>query len=284
MPYQLLILRKDWFSADVTPDKFQVLLQILNKGYAKPMAQYGLIESLRIKYHQNFLKDLQLDPASVANQDKDFAIMILVGSKSDFKRLEAHAGYIRRFNPEIYPLSGLSDSDIPMELASEFGPLTAENVEHVTLAPSARIDVDVADRVLATVGLKTYQDDGYFSDSDFLADTKHYEITGLTSFMRGTGSGIINHVIRLFFFSKPSFLKPEHVLKTVLHAIVIKEHELVPFYQKAFGFVPSTHPDILIKMAGSESPLEDGIKASRDFSITFMRKEIFSQSVDTCVV
>lgn len=278
MPYQLIILTKDWFSSELHPGKFRVLLEIINKGYSKPMAEYGNIKSPRIKNHEKFLQSLQLelDPVSESPENqKKIAVLLLLGSESDFNLLQTKSGYARKFNPEIWPLSGSNDSDIPIQHSSVFGPLTRGNVEHLILSPSDQIDDDIADRVLATIGLKTYLDDGYLTSKDLLPETKHFEITAFTSFMRGMGKGIIEYIELVFFRHKGANLfKNTDTNKVVLHAVVIFEHELVPFYRNACEFVSSKHPDVLIKVAGSDSPLGDGIEAQTDFSISFLRKDI----------
>ncbi|KAJ8140947.1 hypothetical protein OY671_005875 [Metschnikowia pulcherrima] len=278
MPYQLLILTKDWFLSDISPGKFRVLSGILNKGYSKPMARYGIIQSPRIKDHDQFLDSLQLDSGCVSvDSDKDFAVFLLLGSKGDFKRLEAEFAYKRHFNSEIWPLTSANDSDIPIDLAREFGfgPLSRDTVEHVTLAPTDRLGPDIADRVLATIGVKTYTDDGHFRESDLSAGTKHYELTAFTSFMRGMGTELLGYVNSAFISTdKPTILRPAHVTRVVLHAVVIKEHDLVPYYSKVCGFVPSTHPDVVVSVSGTDSPLESGIEASQDFTISFLRRDL----------
>ncbi|GEQ71450.1 hypothetical protein JCM33374_g5134 [Metschnikowia sp. JCM 33374] len=278
MPYQLLILPKSWFVSDVHPDKFRVLSHIVNKGYSKPMAQYGIITSPRIKDPAHFLESLSLGPETSEEgaKEKDYSIMLLLGSKADYNHLEATSGYRRIFNKEVWPLSGCRDSDIPSELSGEFGSLCEKTVEHVVLGPTDPVDSDIADRVLATIGFKSYGDDGTFQDKDVSPTTCHYEITAFTSFRRGIGTRLIEYCVDEFFRSPhATLLKPQHVETAVLHAIVITQHDLVPFYQNKCGFAPSTHPDVWINVRGTDSPLEDGITATRDFSVSFMRRDIY---------
>lgn len=276
MTYELLVLPKSWLFARGDPHKYDVLAKAINKAYSKPMGKYGIIQSNRIKDYSNFLDELQI------TEGKECFISILLGSEQVFTRIKDETGFKRKFDYEIYPLSKSGSSDIPKEYRNYFEPLTLNSKVKVTIADlSTIIDDKIADRVLGLCGYKTFYESDMWVD-DFaskVSTTKDYELTSFASFMSGIGSQLLDYTLANFIANPESkLINQTNIKKCVVHAVVIKEHNLVPYYTKCCNFHLSEKPDCVVPDSGESSLLENGIKASRDFHLSFLRRE-----VDICV-
>lgn len=272
MSYELLILPKLWLFAGGA-NKYDTLTGVVNKAYAKCRFRYNIIQSPRIKSPDMFLNDMLL------NEEKDVVLMVLLGSKEKFDAIEKNHGYQRKFNSSLDPIDQVFDSDIPAEYASYFEQLTPDtDVKYIYAGPDYVVDQDVSSRVLATMGFKSYAEYGDYTENKVtLLDpiTKHYELTLFTSFMKGAASGLLEHVLTNFVQnSKSQVLDHSQTSRCIIHAIVIKDHQLVPYYEKYCGFKSYGRPDILVSKTGEGSPLEEGVTATSDFHIAFLRREV----------
>lgn len=269
MTYDLIILRKEWFfheSPEHHATRFQTLRAVINKAYSKMMNRYGLITTVRIKNPESLLDDLQFSPK------KEVSLAILLGSHETFADLESKHGYTRKFNQTIHPLTDAHNSDIPAQYASAFGPLTKENVRVIELAPDCALDSSILDRVVATVGYKTFSDE-YTPNAP--PDVKQYELTAYTSYSRGAGPRLLEFMSKQYFVDQTiKAFDLGGITKVILHAVVIKEHDLVPYYIKTCDFVLSPQPEILVSASGQGDHIEFGVCATADFHLSFLYKEL----------
>lgn len=231
------------------------------------MAKYGIIKSTRIKDKHLFLRSLQITPG------KEVTIMILLGSKDDFNALRAESAYYRKFNAEIWPLDNAFDLDVPPSMAAKFGPIDSNNIRVVEQPGNENLDPEILDRVVASVGLKPYVSDSQTPDS-----AKHYEVTAFTSFMPRAGAllldYLVDHVLRERNIEGFDLQKCS---KVVLHAVVIKDHDLVPYYTRVCHFVLSGQADLLIEASVKGSVLGGGIVAGSDFTLSFLHRDVALQ-------
>lgn len=272
MSYELLVLPKKWLFSKDRPDKFNILSQIINKAYSKPMAKYGIIQTTRIKNYDKLLEELQI------TEKKECFISILLGSEEKFAQIERETGYVRNFDLEVFPLSTASSSDIPKQYRHYFEPLLPELEVKITFADEyTEINQKLANRLLAVCGYKTFYETDAWAD-DHVSDNeqvREYELTSFASFLGGVGPQLLDYTIHNFITNPQLTLTNQREIeKCVVHAVVIKEHELVPYYTKYCQFETSNKPDCLLPKGGENSPLEDGIRASQDFHLAFLRREV----------
>lgn len=268
MSYELLVLPKKWVFESENDSRFDVLTQIINKAYAKARYRYGIIETSRIKRPETFLQDLQL------SSNKDVVLTLLLGTEEKFAAIERDHGYKRQFNPESEPVQSF-DSDIPQEYSTYFEKLTPEShVKYTFAGPGYVIGPEIRNRVLGTVGFKT------FSNEDILGDrethtVQEYELTAYTSFLRGVGPPMLEFVLgKLVQDPKTSVLNHSRITKCFIHATVIREHDLVPYYIKQCKFIRAGKEDTLVSADGEDSALEAGVLATRDFHLAFLKREV----------
>lgn len=135
-------------------------------------------------------------------------------------------------------------------------------IEDVTTEFDPEKDIKTED-VLGTIGGKLYD----ASDAD--EGEVGWELTGVTSFARGCGSYLIGVITKL----------AEEAKKDFLYASVIFEHGLVGYYSR-FGFVECQEKllqqvDATGRVIGGD--LEDGIYATRDFHVAFLKKQLIKR-------
>ncbi|XBA47454.1 hypothetical protein SBP28_001925 [Candidozyma auris] len=160
------------------------------------------------------------------------------------------------------------EKDVFMTLL--LGNPVAETVKVTQADADFVIDKTIESRILATVGFKTY-DRPVKSPS-----VVEYEMTAFTSFLRGIAPKLLDFVINMMFENPKTPLFDYTSVSTVqLHASVIRDHDLVPYYSKYCGFERHAIPDLLIETNASNSPLEEGIVATRDFYLAFLRRTIY---------
>lgn len=273
MSYELLVLPKKWLLASKPPKNFDVLAQVINKAYSKPMAKYGIIETTRIKNYDKFLDELQI------TEDKECFITILLGTQSKFAQIERETGFKRVFDLEVFPLSNSTSSDIPRQYRHYFEPLTLTSEIKVTVADEKTVvDADLANRLLAVCGYKTFYQTDAWSD-DYVAENdknvREYELTSFASFLGGVGPQLLEYTIANYITNPNLQLTDQtNIDKCVIHAVVIKDHDLVSYYTKYCQFHTSGKPDCLIPKDGEDSPLEEGIMATQDFYLAYLRREV----------
>lgn len=273
MSYELLVLPKKWLFASERPKKFDILAQVINKAYSKPMAKYGIIETTRIKNYDKILDELQI------TENKECFITILLGSQSKFAQIESETGFKRVFDLEVFPLANSASSDIPRQYRHYFEPLTATSDIKVTFADEKTVvDADLANRLLAVCGYKTFYESDAWADDHVGGNdqnVREYELTSFASFLGGVGPQLLEYTIANYITNPNLQLTDQtNIDKCVIHAVVIKDHELVPYYTKYCQFHTSDKPDCLIPKGGEDSPLEDGIRATKDFHLAFLRREV----------
>lgn len=258
--YELVILPKEWLFADENPRRFEVLTKVVNKAYSKPMAKFGLIESPRIRAMDSFLKDLRMKAGS------ECFITLLLGSSDVFDKIRAETGYSRKFDYELFPLTNFNTSDIPREYRQYFEPLTPDTSVKVTVAgPSTVIDDGIADRLLGVCGYKNIPGE--------LDNVKEYELVSFASFLGGIGPRLLEYTIAKYLADlQLEFADQSKVSKCIIHAVVIKDHELVPYYTERCQFASSGKPDLLIKNSGDDAPLD--VIATREFHLAFLQREV----------
>lgn len=267
MSYELLILPKKWLFTNDGPEKFNVLANVINKAYSKPMHKYGIINSPRIKQPAKFLDDLQV------TEGKECFITILLGTDAVFSKIEAETGFKRKFHYDLYPLSTSINSDIPKEYKPYFGPLLPDsNVKIIVADASTTIDKALADRIVAVCGYKSYSEEEKTIER---AGVKEYELTTFVSFMSGSGPELLNYTLANFLCTLESeFIDLKNAQKCIVYAVVIREHDLVRYYTTKCQFDLFGKPDMCVPMSGEGSPLEWGIVSTRDFHLSFLQREV----------
>lgn len=255
MSYEVLVLRNEWLFSDRSTEKYQVLTDVINKAYNRPAEKYGIITTPRIKDADSFIDNLQL------HDDQNNFIAILLGSENVFKRIESESGYRRDFTIDPF---------LPRELAAHFEKLDSHSNIEVTVAPADfEVGSSVANRVLATVGFK-----GIGKASKPIGELE-YEMTAFTSFLYKIAPQFMELVFRNFLkmLGFPIHFTPQPS-GILVHAVVIRDHELVPYYTKFCGFSRSSRPDLLVSAADMDSPFDDDCMASRDFHLTFLYRKL----------
>lgn len=247
--YDVIVLPKSWFFEDLHDHKFDSLARIINTAYDKPKDKYGIIKTQRIKYPQKLADDLQY------SKEKDAVLLLLLGLKEKFSELDFH----RDFQKTPF---------LPLEMMNHFGAILDDNANVIYADSTYSIDKDVEGRVLTTVGFKTYSSE---SKPEFSAE---FEITAFTSFLKGIAPKFFEFLVDFCFKNARLSLIPPHTSSVSLYAVVIRDHDLVPYYTKFCGFETFGMPDMLVSCGGVDSPLEGGIEASRDFHLAFLRRTI----------
>lgn len=264
--YELLVLPKEWLFSSDDPYKYDVLSAVINKAYSKPMAKYGIIQTTRVKDSAKFLEQLQLTP------EKECFIALLLASSDTFSKIEKETGFVRKFDLDVYPLKNCYSSDIPKEYKGYFEPLSTSNVK-VTIADSTtKVDSSIADRFLALCGYKTF-----YGPEKKEQSVREYELTSFTSFLSGMALLLLDYTLEhLLCNAEYGLMKVDgdRTESCIVHAVVIKEHDLVPYYTKCCRFDLWGHPDSLISASETNSQLEFGVLASRDFHLSFLRREV----------
>lgn len=257
--YELVVLDKSWIFGPDAATRFRVLSKVINKAYSKPMYRFGIVQLTRVKKPALFLSDFSLS----ANKDVFFTLLLI---KEDYFQT---LGISRLFEADVHPLEKCTSSDIAGTHADLFEPLTDANVEITYADENYIIDDSVANRVLSTLGFKT------FSDNAEKSEIPEYEITCFTSFLRGIGPQLLNFLIEKFV-SDPecAYLSNRSSQACMLHAVVIRDHLLVPYYVKNCEFVEYGKADLAISVSGENSPLEAGIVATKPFSLAFLRRKV----------
>lgn len=255
--YELVILTDKWLNAPGSPKKFDSLSHMLNKSYSKPMARFGIVQTKRVD-----------DPArlriSLGLEKKEAFIILLLGSKELFARIEQETGWKREFDPNVWPLSRSQNSDIPSEYLSYFDELTpTTNVKITVPDVGADIEDDMLDRILASTGYK------FHSARD---PARVYELTAVTSFLSRMGSQLLKYANEVFLSdSHCPYLALESCPKVILRVVVIKEHLLVSYYERC-GFKLTGEADLLF--VPTDDPHSENLQVSRDIHWTFMEMEV----------
>lgn len=255
--YELVILTDKWINSPEKPKSFEVLANMLNKSYSKPMARFGIIQSKRISNPADLKANLDL-------LGKEAFLMLLLGSRETFSRIQAETGWKRKFDSAVWPLTGSRNSDIPTEYLLYFGELTTESEIQVTVPEcGTELDEDVLDRVLASTGYKLHESRG---------TAKVYELTAVTSFLARMGGQLLDYANNKYLSDRQCpYLALEECSEVVLRVVVIKEHLLVPYYEK-LGYRLTGEPDLLFDRA--KDPTADRIRPSRDFHWAFMEMSV----------
>lgn len=255
--YELVILSEEWLNSPGSPKKFDALSDILNKSYSKPMARFGIVQSKRIEAPSKLRKSLGLE-------NKEAFIMLLLGSREVFSQIEEETGWKRVFDPAVWPLSGSENSDIPRQYRSYFEELTLATKIKLTVPKSGEdLEDDVPNRILASTGYK------FVGVRD---SAKIYELTAVTSFLAQMGARILQYANDAYLSdSGCPYLSLQNCKKVILRAVVIKEHLLIPYYERC-GFRLTGEPDVLF--VPTNDPNAEKLVASRDFHWTNMEMEL----------
>lgn len=268
MSYEVLILPQEWFRQSQGPSHFQVLTEIINKGYSKARDRYQVVLSPRIESHEHLLRDLQIDP------DKALVYAVLLGSEEKWREAEELVGLTRSFNPDISACSSCFDSDVPPEIVEQLGPLTENNTKYTFINPGEPLDPSIQNRVLTTAGFKALSS----SDVDGtirVEGAQYYELTGFCAFGKRLGTTFLEFALESFFGSRTS---PIAVDRDASHyficCTVIVEHDLVSYYTKVCGFSKSKREDVRVSKSNIPKELETTMKFRKDFHVAFLFREI----------
>lgn len=190
--------------------------------------------------------------------------MLLLGSRELFAQIEQETGWKRVFDPLIWPLSGSQNSDIPTQYLPYFEELTPATEVKLTVPRCGEdLDDDILDRFLASTGYKLHG----VRDS-----AKIYELTAVTSFLARMGGQLLQYAKDVYLSdSKCPYLALEGCKKLILRVVVIREHLLIPYYERC-GFRLTGEPDLLF--VPTDDPHLEKIEASRDFHWAFMEMEV----------
>lgn len=254
---ELIILPKCWFF-EGSPTKFAPLQKLINKSYDKPRYKYDIIKSSRIKTPTSLLSDL-----CVTNDD-EISIFMLLGPEDKFEK--SSSSFVRDFAASL----NLQDSfncDIPQHLLDDFDFDESSELTVSIAEPDFQLDNKVLARILGTIGIRSYH-----SKEKSEPTIKELELTAFTSFMRNLGPKLLDLVVNKYLLDSYSQYD-----KILLHADVIREHNLVEYYSQKCGFKQEDRDDVLIEtqdnFAGNGF-LEKGVVSSQDFHIAFICKEI----------
>ncbi|KAK6463252.1 hypothetical protein DFJ63DRAFT_111424 [Scheffersomyces coipomensis] len=275
MTFELLALRKDWFYHHEEQElRFAGLMKIINKAYDKARFKYGIIETTRIKYPNAIPADLQLSTVD------GFALFILLGPEKAFQELKEKHNYTRDFSTVSSNLEQSFNCDIPEQYLSSFDLNNLNDVKITIVDNDFELDDKTTNRVLGSAGFRIY---AHGNKDDSILDL---ELTAFTSYMRKLGPKILNLIIdkcllneKLLSKLYPTLGPLEQYNKIIIHADVIKEHGLVQYYVNNCTFQQADKKDIFYevsedKKVKSEGTLEEGILATRSFTISFIYREI----------
>lgn len=260
---EVLVLSERWLFA---PNQdFAVLTGILNKGYSK-VINFGYITQQRIREPATFLEDFQIKPGKRAS------FLLLLGSETAFETLASETGFARNFNPTVFPLA--ADSDIPANYAPYFG--TPELSRYTIADADFVLTEDIAKRVLSTIAYKTFTEVDIHVD-DFVAKDDpaavEYELTAFTSFLPRAASLLLEYSITHFVQTRQSALFNHlDINRCILHAVVIREHDLVRFYDKYCNFARGDKADDVV--SALHSSLSFTLGTAKDFHLAFLRREV----------
>lgn len=268
MSYEVLLLSQEWFKQSQDPSHFQVLTEIINKGYSKPRDRFQVVLSARIQAPQYLLRDLQIDV------NKHLVFAILLGSKEKLKEAERQFGYTRTFNADISQSSSCNDSDVPPEILEHLGPLRKDNIKFRSISPGKALDPEIKDRVLATVGYKALSPqeiDGSIEHEG----ARYYELTGFCAFGKRLGTSFLEFTIEEFFGARESPIAIDpNVPQYFICCTVIVEHDLVSYYTQACGFSKSKRPDERVSKSKIPKELETSMIFRKDFHVAFLFREV----------
>lgn len=272
MTFEVLVIPYSWIHSSRPNSKFIGLRQLINRSYDKPRYKFGIIQTPRIKTVDSLLNDLSI------GIDDEICIYLLLGSQTIFDKLETYHGYIRDFSKEATNVEESFQCDIPADFYHFFNLDRLDSEVSVQVVDDDfELDHNVLRRVIASVGMRSFH-----GESD--PKSKDFELTSFTSFMRNTAPRFLEYVIneclldpeRFGLLSRKGNL---HDFESItLHADVIEEHNLVPYYVQNCGFEKSNKQSIKLTIdenkRAASGVLEDGILASRDFHIGFIHRTI----------
>lgn len=267
MCFELIVLKKEWFLYhESSSDSLKYLTGLMNKGYDKARIKYGVIKSYRVKNTGSFLDDFQI------RDTEDFALLLLLGPEEIFRDLKDKDNFSRDFLRTSQDLGDMYNCDIPDKYSKLFN-VNLNDLKVNVVNPDYEVDESVVGRVLNTAGLKKYSQNGKF--------TEELELTAFTSFSRGSGPKMLNLIIDILRNrnTNPIFTElPTQNAKIKLHAEVITQHNLVDYYTRKCDFEISDKETVLVRVTPDgrleDCPFEDNIMASRDFTITFLHRDI----------
>ncbi|KAG7192473.1 uncharacterized protein KQ657_001874 [Scheffersomyces spartinae] len=248
--------------------------RLINRSYDKPRYKYGIITTSRIKSPQLFLKDFGLD-----GTDYGFCLFVLLGPKETFDKLQRDDGYFRDFETPATP-GTIYDCDIKKEYEGlfQFDPLSLKPT--VTVADNNTVLKGLLlSRVLGCVGFKSSGYEYHPNDDACI----RLDLTAFTSYLRGNGPRMIDLVLCNILQDHPShpFLEQQGMVdqstgKYIIMADCITEHNLIDYYVQKCGFSLTGEEDLLIQVGEDgrlrNNPYEDGIKATQNFHISFLKK------------
>ncbi|QPG73638.1 hypothetical protein FOA43_000950 [Brettanomyces nanus] len=211
---------------------------VINRGYDKPRFKYGVILTPRVKH--DLSKDFLIEAAEEA------FLAICLSPQTD------HLNPIRNTDDGSTATKKLLES-------YSLGSLDFTEMEYsddLDLVFEAYRKNELQSRILGTICVKNYQG---------LKDEK--EVTGFTSFYPGLSAKLMEFMA--------CYCK-DQLRVAKLWVDIIEEHNLKEYYEKlGFFFISreTCHVDpITHNMLGKS--LEDGIKASRDFHVALMERDL----------
>lgn len=260
---EVLVLPSQWLFSP--GQDFTILTSIINKGYSKVILNYDYIKNTRLSGPESFLEDFQMKPDMYA------CFMLLLGLQNAFNALEKDHGYTRDFNCEVYPLS--CDSDIQAEYSPYFG--LYKDAELIIADADFVLTKDIANRVLASLAYKSFHEGCIHADELVAGDDPgavEYEITAFTSFLKGAAPQLLEYSIEKFVADRdtPHF-DHAHKKRCILHAVVIREHNLVDYYKKHCDFHRGEKDDEVVLSAHATLSFT---AAAKDFHLAFLRREV----------
>jgi hypothetical protein len=266
MSFELIGIPVTWFKSD-NRESVAKLTRVINKSYDKVRFKYGRVGSQRIRSHVTFLADLGIDST------RPFVIFLFLGPADVFE-LARTEGFKRDFS-ESFSVEDAFDCDVVDSYATQLNDRES-TIDTKFVRDDFAITADITNRILGTIGFKKY---GISSDS------QDFELTTFTSFLRSSGPKIFHYIAGTFFAAggNPKFDELLQIHRSSraevrLHATIIKDHNLIPFYTNKCGFLPSSKPDVLIKADEDSSPDEikarGGLLVAKSFHFAFLYKDV----------
>lgn len=258
------MLSSNWLAGPYS-SRFDNLKKVINKSYNKARFKYGIIKTPRINSKVSIYDNFRVQG------DSEISILLLLGAEEQFKKFREEDNYFRAFEPS-FSWEEANDCNIPEKYLSQlvFNENTPVKLTYYDL--NEPFTAEQANRIIGSVGFKSYK--GAEADSS----TRELEVTAFTSFMRRSAPTMLELAIKHYLKLEGGPHKDLHgeYEKVVLHAEVIKEHNLVQYYVNACSFEQADKPEVLIPIvsAANSGIFEDNLEAYQDFHICSLYRAI----------
>lgn len=271
MSFELLVLPAVWFLDETRneEEQFGSLTKLINKSYSKPALKYNIIQTTRVKSPKSFLEDF-----SIRKQNGNFTLFLLLAPEKSISKIRHKYQFYRDFEKPTSTEKEAFSCDIPEEYLEELNFTRDSNLEIKVAKKGDVINDDILQRTIGTVGLR--------NEKKKVTKSLDLELTCVTSFMRYAASTMLSKIEDILLDEPILLMMVKEgsgpIQAIILHAEVIVEHKLVDYYILRCGFEKSLRNDVLVKVMGTGSlqacPLEEGIRATRDFHLAYLRKTI----------